>query len=79
MSGGDSKWLVVMSGACSLGIFGYLDVNEIGKGWGNAAAVAGGIIGMAILEKFVAKKVPKNQRVQSWYCNDHRNVICNHL
>lgn len=52
-------WLVVMSGACSLGIFGYLDVNEIGKGWGNAAAVAGGIIGMAILEKFVAKKVPK--------------------
>ena len=48
-----------MSGACSLGIFGYLDVNEIGKGWGNAAAVAGGIIGMAILEKFVAKKVPK--------------------
>ena len=56
MSGGDSKWLVVMSGACSLGIFGYLDVNEIGKGWGNAAAVAGGIIGMA---KFVAKKVPK--------------------
>ena len=59
MSGGDSKWLVVMSGACSLGIFGYLDVNEIGKGWGNAAAVAGGIIGMAILEKFVAKKVPK--------------------
>lgn len=59
MSGGDSKWLVVMSGTCSLGIFGYLDVNEIGKGWGNAAAVAGGIIGMAILEKFVAKKVPK--------------------
>ena len=59
MSGGDSKWLVVMSGACSLGIFGYLDVNEIGKGWGNAAAVAGGIIGMAILEKFVAQKVPK--------------------
>ena len=59
MSGGVSKWLVVMSGACSLGIFGYLDVNEIGKGWGNAAAVAGGIIGMAILEKFVAKKVPK--------------------
>ena len=50
---------VVMSVACSLGIFGYLDVNEIGKGWGNAAAVAGGIIGMAILEKFVAKKVPK--------------------
>ena len=52
-------WRGVMSGACSLGIFGYLDVNEIGKGWGNAAAVAGGIIGMAILEKFVAKKVPK--------------------
>ena len=24
MSGGDSKWLVVLSGACSIGIFGYL-------------------------------------------------------
>ena len=59
MSGGDSKWLIVMSGACSLGIFGYLDVNEIGKGWGNAAAVAGGILGMAVLEKFVAPKIPK--------------------
>ena len=59
MSGGDSKWLIVMSGACSLGIFGYLDVNEIGKGWGNTAAVAGGILGMAILEKFVAPKIPK--------------------
>ena len=27
MSGGDTKWLIVLSGACSLGIFGYLNNN----------------------------------------------------
>lgn len=31
-SGGDMKWLVVLSGACSLGIFGYLSAGEILKG-----------------------------------------------
>ena len=28
LSGGDAKWLAVLSGACSLGIFGYLNANE---------------------------------------------------
>lgn len=40
----------------------YLRLSGCQRNWqrmGNAAAVAGGIIGMAILEKFVAKKVPK--------------------
>lgn len=31
LSGGDAKWLAVLSGACSLGIFGYLNANEIKK------------------------------------------------
>ena len=31
LSGGDTKWLAVLSGACSLGIFGYLNANEIKK------------------------------------------------
>ena len=59
MSGGDPKWLIVMSGACSIGIFGYLNVSEIAKGWGNAAAVVGGVAGMMLLEKLVVPKFPK--------------------
>ena len=59
MSGGDSKWLVVLSGACSIGIFGYLNANDIAKGIGNAAAVIGGIISMALLQKFLVPKFPK--------------------
>ena len=55
MSGGDSKWLVALSGACSIGIFGYLNANDIG----NASAVIGGIISMALLQKFVVPKYPK--------------------
>lgn len=59
MSGGDSKWLVALSGACSIGIFGYLNANDIAKGIGNASAVIGGIISMALLQKFVVPKYPK--------------------
>lgn len=59
ISGGDSKWLIVLSGACSLGIFGYLNVNEISKGSGYAAAVLGGVISMMLLSKFIVPKFPK--------------------
>ena len=59
MSGGDSKWLVVLSGACSIGIVGYLNANDIAKGIGNAAAVIGGIISMALLQNFLVPKFPK--------------------
>ncbi|MPM19388.1 hypothetical protein SDC9_65811 [bioreactor metagenome] len=59
MSGGDTRWLAVLSGACSLGIFGYLNVNEIYKGWGNALALIAGALSMVILVKFVVPKFPK--------------------
>ena len=59
ISGGDGKWLVVLSGACSLGIFGYLNVNEISKGAGGTAAVLGGIFSMMFLAKFLVPKFPK--------------------
>ena len=59
ISGGDGKWLIILSGACSLGIFGYLNVNEISKGFGNTAAVLGGIFSMMFLSKFVVPKFPK--------------------
>ena len=59
MSGGDTLWLAVLSGACSLGIFGYLNVNEICKGWGNALAVITGAFSMIILVKLIVPKFPK--------------------
>lgn len=59
LSGGDTKWLAVLSGACSLGIFGYLNANEIKKGWGNTIACLAGALGMVALMKFVVPKYPK--------------------
>ena len=59
MSGGDTVWLAVLSGACSLGIFGYLNVNEIIKGWGNAIASIAGAVCMVVVVKFIVPKCPK--------------------
>ena len=59
LSGGDTKWLAVLSGACSLGIFGYLNANEIKKGWGNTIACLAGALGMVALMKFVVPRYPK--------------------
>ena len=59
MSGGDTVWLGVLSAACSLGIFGYLNVNEISKGWGNALASICGALCMVLLVKLVIPKCPK--------------------
>ncbi len=59
VSGGDMKWLVVLSGACSLGIFGYLNSGEILKGMGNTIAVLAGAVSMVILVKTVCRKIPR--------------------
>ncbi|MBQ3646620.1 MAG: DUF5058 family protein [Synergistaceae bacterium] len=64
VSGGDIKWLGVMSAACSIGIFGYLNANSmIAKGphinMGVTSAVLGGAIGMMLLGKFVVPKYPR--------------------
>ena len=59
VSGGDAKWLIVLSGACSLGIFGYLCTGEILKGWSNAVATITGAISMIFLVKCVVPKFPK--------------------
>ena len=58
-SGGDSKWLVVLSGACSLGIFGYLVHGELRKSSGHATAAIAGAVCMLFLVKFVVPKCPK--------------------
>ena len=59
VSGGDMKWLVVLSGACSLGIFGYLNAGEIMKGVGNTIAVLAGAISMVAIVKTICQKHPK--------------------
>lgn len=59
VSGGDAKWLAVLSGACSIGIFGYLCSNEVVKGWGNAVATLTGALSMMAIVKFIVPKHPK--------------------
>lgn len=65
LGGGDMAWLGVMSAACSMGIFGYLNANSIvGKmpdiiNMKNTASVLTGAIVMMLLGKFVVPKVPK--------------------
>ena len=69
LSGGDTAWLGYMSIACSIGIFGYLNVNSIiTKGFanggpaingGNLAAVLAGALCMMFLGKCVTPKHPR--------------------
>lgn len=64
MSGGDIGWLAVMSAACSIGIFAYLNANQmISAGpkinLGGTIACLSGAISMICLGKFVVPKVPK--------------------
>lgn len=59
ISGGDTKWLGVLSAACSLGIFGYLNSGEILKGVGSGIASLTGALSMMALVKFIVPKYPK--------------------
>lgn len=59
ISGGDTKWLGVLSAACSLGIFGYLNSGEILKGVGTAIASLTGAISMVLVVKCIVPKYPK--------------------
>ncbi len=58
-SGGDMTWLVILSGACSLGIFGYLNATQILKGVASGIAVFAGAISMVLMMKTICKKYPK--------------------
>ena len=64
MSGGDMGWLADMSAACSIGIFAYLNANQmIGAGpsinlGATVACLAGGI-SMMLIGKLVVPKHPK--------------------
>ena len=51
LSGGDAKWLAVLSGACSLGILGYLNASTI--------ACLAGALSMVAIMKLIVPKHPK--------------------
>ena len=64
MSGGDTGWLGYMSMACSIGIFAYLNANNIitktrGINVGGTLAALGGAISMIIIGKVFVPKCPK--------------------
>ena len=64
MSGGDMGWLAAMSAACSMGIFGYLNANQMITAGpainpGPTVAVLTGALSMMLIGKLVVPKVPK--------------------
>lgn len=59
VGGGDSKWLVALSGASTLGVFGYLNSGDVVKGGGNLISVIFGAAAMILLVKVAAEKFPK--------------------
>lgn len=63
MSGGDMGWLGAMSAACSIGIFAYLNANQMiganGINPGPTVACLAGAVTMMALGKFVTPKHPK--------------------
>lgn len=59
VSGGDAKWLVALSGAASLGIYGYLNHQQILKSYGNAIASITGALTMVFVVKVLSPKFPR--------------------
>ena len=64
MSGGDMGWLAFMSAACSIGIFGYLNANQMVSAGpsiavGPTVAVLTGALSMMGIDHFIVPKHPK--------------------
>lgn len=64
MSGGDIGWLAAMSTACSIGIFGYLNANQMVKAGpalnvGPTIAVLTGAASMVLVGRVIVPKHPK--------------------
>lgn len=63
VSGNDVKWLGILTGAATLGVFGYLTSGDVVKGGGNLISVVVGALVMVILgfamNKFERLKVLK--------------------
>ena len=79
LSGGDTKWLAVLSGACSLGIFGYLNANEIKKRMWKYHCLSGRCTWYGGTYEIRCTKISEIIRIFSGYCNDHWYGLCSHL
>lgn len=55
VSGNDTAWLGVITGAATLGAFGYLNSGDVVKGGGNLIAVLTGAIVMVLLDFMIQK------------------------
>lgn len=49
VAGDDTEWLALLTGAATLGAFGYLNSGDVVKGGGNLVAVIAGAISMIVL------------------------------
>lgn len=65
VGGGDTTWLAVLSGAATLGIFGYLNSADVVKGGSNLIAVIVGAIVMILLG-VATDKMPKLRPVKEY-------------
>jgi len=67
MSGGDMGWLAMMSAACSIGIFGYLNANSMVKGLNVNVKISAVVIISAIAMMFLGKVVvPKHPKLAEY-------------
>ena len=65
VSGNDTAWLGILTGAATLGAFGYLNSGDVVKGGGNLVAVVAGAIAMVALG-FAIEKNPKIKALKEY-------------
>jgi hypothetical protein len=65
VSGGDTKWLALLTGGATLGAFGYLNSGDVVKGGGNLIAVIAGALTMVAIG-FAIEKYPKVSKIKEY-------------
>lgn len=65
VSGNDTKWLGLLTGAATLGAFGYLNSGNVVAGGGNLIAVLTGALTMVGLG-FMFEKMPKTKKAKEF-------------
>jgi hypothetical protein len=65
VSGNDTKWLALFTGAATLGAFGYLNSASVVSGGGNLIAVLTGALTMVGLG-FMFEKMPKTKKAKEY-------------
>ncbi len=58
IGGNDSKWLIALSTAAMIGVFGKLSTDKMVLGGGELIASIAGLLIMVVINKFIASKLP---------------------